>query len=118
MTSAEASWTAGPPGSSTRPCSAAVGNGGRRTPSTNSSPSTGSSYSIWVPVVYGGVLFSHFGHLMLESLGRLWAYEHLRSLDPYIAFHEGFGRVAWSDERTAAHQVLRAWAFPLIACCC
>ncbi|WP_345434499.1 glycosyltransferase family 61 protein [Geodermatophilus obscurus] len=66
-----------------------------------------------VPVVYGGVLFSHFGHLMLESLGRLWAYEHLRHLDPYIAFHEGFGRVDWSDQRTVAHQVLRGVGIPL-----
>ncbi|MGY1831672.1 glycosyltransferase 61 family protein [Geodermatophilus sp. SYSU D01180] len=66
-----------------------------------------------VPVLYGGVLFTHFGHFLLESLGRLWAYEHLRPLDPYIAFHEGFGKVDWSDERTVAHQVLRGLGIPL-----
>ncbi|MGA7933642.1 MAG: hypothetical protein WCA35_08850 [Kovacikia sp.] len=41
-------------------------------------------------VFFGGILFNHFGHFLVESLGRLWAYEAFRQLDPYIfSIHPG-----------------------------
>lgn len=66
-----------------------------------------------VEVLYGGVLLNHFGHFMLESLGRLWAYDTLRCRDPYVAFHPAYGRVDYWSKRTYARQVLSGFGIPL-----
>ncbi|MEG4810813.1 hypothetical protein QUA82_24090 [Microcoleus sp. F8-D3] len=38
-------------------------------------------------VFFGGRLNDRFGHFLLESLSRLWAYEAFRQFDPYIFFY-------------------------------
>lgn len=34
--------------------------------------------------IYGGMAYSHFGHFLCESTGRLWALDHLKDIDGVI----------------------------------
>jgi capsular polysaccharide biosynthesis protein len=36
--------------------------------------------------LYGGVLYTHFGHVLTETLSRLWAIDHLNGVDGIAAF--------------------------------
>ena len=66
------------------------------------------------PTVYGGMMFNHFGHFILESLCRLHAYESLRHINPLILFHLPDGIPPRYLERTNyAHQVLTGLGIPV-----
>ncbi|SNS96015.1 Protein of unknown function [Geodermatophilus saharensis] len=66
-----------------------------------------------VPVLYGGLLHGHFGHFLLESLGRLWAHEQVRGLDPHVAFHPGYGRLDLLGKRGFVEQTLTGLGIPM-----
>jgi capsular polysaccharide biosynthesis protein len=64
------------------------------------------------PVLYGGILYPSFGHCMLESLGRLWAYNAVRAVDPYIFFYAPVGIPDYLERRNFLHQVLAGFRIP------
>lgn len=64
-------------------------------------------------VLFGGILFNNFGHFLLESLSRLWAYEYVRELDPYIFFYEDMGKSNYLEKRNFINQVFTGFNIPL-----
>lgn len=50
-------------------------------------------------VLFGGILFNNFGHFLLESLGRLWAYEFVKEIDPYILFYAEMGQARYLEKK-------------------
>ncbi len=63
-------------------------------------------------VFFGGRLNNHFGHFLLESLGRLWAYETFRQFDPYIFFYTHWGMPNYLEKSNFIHQVLSGFKIP------
>ncbi len=63
-------------------------------------------------VFFGGRLNNHFGHCLLESLGRLWAYETFRQFDPYIFFYTHWGMPDYLEKSNFIHQVLSGFQIP------
>lgn len=70
------------------------------------------SREIQHPVLFGGILYDNFGHFLLESLGRLWAYEFVRELDPYILFYEDMGQPSYLEKNNFVHQVFTGFGIP------
>lgn len=64
-------------------------------------------------MVYGGILYNHFGHFLLESLGRLWAYQHVKQLNPYIFFHNDMGYPDYLQKTNFIYQVFKGFNIPL-----
>jgi hypothetical protein len=64
-------------------------------------------------VLYGGILFNHFGHFLLESLGRLWAYEYVKELNPYICFYAPQGIPDYLRKNHYMNQVMAGFGIPL-----
>jgi hypothetical protein len=58
------------------------------------------------PVFFGGRLNDHFGHFLLESLARLWAYETFRPLDPDLFFYTPWGMPNYLEKDHYIHQIL------------
>ena len=65
------------------------------------------------PVLFAGLLFHHYGHFMLESLGRLWAYPLVRSLDPYIVFGAPWGVPNYFERDHFTNKVFTGLGIPL-----
>ena len=63
-------------------------------------------------VLYGGILYNNFGHFLLESIGRLWAYEYVKQLDPYILFYTYWGDPKYLERKNFVHQVLAGFNIP------
>jgi Glycosyltransferase 61 len=61
----------------------------------------------------GGVMFNNFGHFLLESIGRLWAYQSVRHLDPYIFFYTPWGIPEYKNKDSYVHQVFKGFNIPL-----
>jgi capsular polysaccharide biosynthesis protein len=57
--------------------------------------------------IYGGFAFNHFGHFLVESLGRLWPANHPEFCELPIYFHPVWGRINTDDEGAFAHQILK-----------
>jgi hypothetical protein len=68
---------------------------------------------IETPVLYGGILFNHFGHFLLESLGRLWAYEYVKELNPCICFYAPQGVPDYLRNNHYMNQVMTGFGIPL-----
>ena len=64
-------------------------------------------------VLYGGIMYNNFGHFLLESLGRIWCYQHVKDLDPYILFYTYWGDPNYFDRKNYVHQVLQGFGIPL-----
>ncbi|MEO6646916.1 MAG: glycosyltransferase 61 family protein [Chitinophagaceae bacterium] len=64
-------------------------------------------------VLFGGIVFNHFGHFLLESLGRLWAYDYVKDLDPYILFYSDSEIPKYLENENFIHQVLSGFNIPL-----
>lgn len=64
------------------------------------------------PVLFGGIFWNNFGHFLLESLARLWAYEHVRQLDPYILFYLHWIPPNYLEKQNYAYQVLAGFNIP------
>ena len=65
------------------------------------------------PLLFGGILFNNFGHFLLESLSRLWAYDFVREIDPYILFYTPYGYPDYLDKNNYINQVLTGFGIPL-----
>lgn len=63
-------------------------------------------------VFFGGRLNDHFGHFLLESLSRLWAYETFRQFDPYIFFYTPWGMPDYLEKSNYIYQVLSGFKIP------
>ncbi|MEG4498443.1 glycosyltransferase 61 family protein [Microcoleus sp. F10-C6] len=63
-------------------------------------------------VFFGGRLNDHFGHFLLESLSRLWAYEAFRQFDPYIFFYTPWGMPDYLEKNNYIYQVLSGFQIP------
>jgi capsular polysaccharide biosynthesis protein len=64
------------------------------------------------PVLFGGILFDHFGHFMSESLGRLYAYDLVRDLDPYVLYYAPWGVPRYFERDNFVGQTLRGFGIP------
>lgn len=62
--------------------------------------------------LYGGLLMSHYGHFLTESLGRLWAYELVKDLNPYICFYAPWSIPNYLDENNYVNQILTGFGIP------
>jgi capsular polysaccharide biosynthesis protein len=62
---------------------------------------------------YCGVCFNNFGHFVLESLSRLWAYEQYRNDNVYLIFHKHLGQPDFLNKRNFVYQVLKGFNIPL-----
>ena len=62
--------------------------------------------------LFGGIIFNNFGHFLLESIVRLWAYEHVREFDPYIFFYSPWGIPEYKERHNYMHQVLKGFNIP------
>lgn len=63
-------------------------------------------------VFFGGRLNDHFGHFLLESLSRLWAYEAFRQFDPYLFFYTPWGMPNYLEKNNYIYQVLSGFNIP------
>ncbi|MEJ7769905.1 MAG: glycosyltransferase 61 family protein [Chitinophagaceae bacterium] len=63
-------------------------------------------------VLFGGILYNNFGHFLLESIARLWAYDHVKQLNPYILFYNYWGKPDYLDSKNYIHQVLSGFNIP------
>lgn len=65
-------------------------------------------------VLFGGIFYNNFGHFLLESLGRLWAYEYVKELDPYMLFYAPWVPPQdYLEKQNYAYQVLSGFNIPL-----
>jgi hypothetical protein len=64
------------------------------------------------PVLYGGIMFNNFGHFLFESIGRLWAYECIKELDPYILFYAPYGQPKYFEKSNYVFQTLEGLGIP------
>lgn len=64
------------------------------------------------PILFGGILFNHFGHFLLESINRLWAYEFVKNIDPYICFYAPWGIPNYLEKDNYVNQVLTGFKIP------
>lgn len=63
--------------------------------------------------LYGGILYNHFGHFLVESLGRLWAYEYVKELSPYICFYSSWGVPDYLNKDNYLNQVFTGFRIPI-----
>jgi len=64
------------------------------------------------PVLFGGIFWNNFGHFLLESLARLWAYKQVRGLDPYLLFYLNWVPPKYLEKENYAYQVLSGFNIP------
>ena len=64
-------------------------------------------------VMFGGILFADFGRFLLESLGRLWAYEKVKHLDPYVFFLLDSDPPDYLSTENFAYQIFTGFGIPL-----
>ena len=59
--------------------------------------------------VFGGVMRDHFGHFLLESLGRLWVFDHLTI--PWMAFFSLHAEAVsdWLGSTPTTRRFLMRW---------
>jgi hypothetical protein len=75
--------------------------------------SSGNCLEIRQPVLYGGILFNHFGHFILESLCRLYAYPTVREIDPFVLFHSQWGPPRYLEKNNFVNQILTGLGIPV-----
>jgi hypothetical protein len=64
------------------------------------------------PVLFGGMFWNNFGHFLLESLARLWAYDYVKELDPYILFYLHWIPPNYLEKKNYAYQALAGFNIP------
>ena len=65
------------------------------------------------PILFGGILFNHFGHFILESLSRLYAYPMVRKINPLVLFYSQFGPPRYLEKNNFVNQILTGFRIPL-----
>lgn len=74
---------------------------------TNKLPGNDSTF------LYGGIIFNNFGHFLLESIGRLWAYNEYKKFDPYILFYAPWGIPDYTKKDNYMYQLFKGFSIPL-----
>jgi hypothetical protein len=64
-------------------------------------------------VLFGGIIYNHFGHFLAESLGRLYAYKFVREYDPYILYYAPWGVPNYLEKNNYVNQILSGFNIPL-----
>lgn len=64
-------------------------------------------------IFYGGILINNYGHFLVESLGRLWAYAKCKQFDPYILFYTSWGMPAYWKKDHYMNLALKAFGIPV-----
>jgi Glycosyltransferase 61 len=62
---------------------------------------------------FAGILFNNFGHFLLESTGRLWAYDVVRKSNPYIFFYAPWGVPDYKKRDNYVYQIFKGFNIPL-----
>ena len=63
-------------------------------------------------VFYGGILLNNFGHFLLESLGRLWAYHLFADFDLPVLFYAPWGTSDYLKKDNYINQILKGFNIP------
>ena len=61
---------------------------------------------------FGGILYDHFGHVLLDSISRLWAYPLIKELDPYIYFYVPWDTPKYLEKNNYVYQILKGFNIP------
>lgn len=62
---------------------------------------------------YGGLLFDNFGHFLLESLSRLWAWRNIQSKQIGILFYAPWGIPNYNKKNHYIYQVFQSLGIPM-----
>jgi hypothetical protein len=62
---------------------------------------------------FGGILFNNFGHFLLESIGRLWAYSLFHEFDLPVLFYAPWGIPDYKKEDNYIHQLFKGFDIPV-----
>ncbi len=65
------------------------------------------------PAIYLGPAYSHFGHFLAESIGRLWAYRLMADADPLLVFVVPQRVPLMHGQQRFVAGVLRGFSIPL-----
>lgn len=63
--------------------------------------------------LYGGILLNNFGHFLLESIGRLWAYNLFKKINPYIHFYAPWGIPDYKKKDHYMYQLFKGFGIPI-----
>ncbi|MBC8034286.1 MAG: glycosyltransferase family 61 protein [Chitinophagaceae bacterium] len=63
--------------------------------------------------LFAGILFNNFGHFLVESLGRLWAYNSYKMYDPYIVFYSSWGMPEYWKKGNYMNDVFEGLGIPV-----
>lgn len=61
---------------------------------------------------FGGILYDHFGHVLLDTICRLWAYPLVKKLDPYIYFYVPWNTPRYLEKKNFVYQVFEGFDIP------
>lgn len=64
-------------------------------------------------ILFGGILYNHFGHFLAESLSRMYAYNFVREYDPYILFYAPWGVPNYLEKTNYVNQILSGFNIPI-----
>lgn len=64
------------------------------------------------PVLFGGIMYNNYGHFLLESISRLWAYQYVKQFDPYILFYTYWGNPYYLNTKNYVYQALSGLNIP------
>ncbi|KQC06103.1 MAG: hypothetical protein APR62_08380 [Smithella sp. SDB] len=65
------------------------------------------------PVLYGGLMFNHFGHFVVESLCRLYAYPIVKEFDPFVLFYTPWNQPRYLEKDNFVHQIISGFEIPI-----
>jgi hypothetical protein len=63
-------------------------------------------------VFFGGILYDNFGHVLLESISRLWAYTLVKQSDPYIYFFVPWDTPKYLEKQNHVYQIFEGFGIP------
>jgi capsular polysaccharide biosynthesis protein len=64
-------------------------------------------------ILYGGIVYNHFGHFLIESICRLWAYDYFKKYNLKIGFYAPWGKPRYLYRNNFVNQVFRGFNIPL-----
>jgi capsular polysaccharide biosynthesis protein len=85
----------------------------QKSPILNNNDLTKLTYFQEDTILYGGILYSQFGHFLVESLCRLWAYKHLKDYNISIGFYVPWRKPRYFYNQNFVNQILRGFGIPL-----
>ncbi len=61
---------------------------------------------------FGGILYDQFGHVLLDSISRLWAYSLVKELDPLVYFYVPWNTPNYLERDNYVHQIFEGFNIP------